>query len=122
MDGKTVARMRLLERTAAELQGQNTYLSDQVLRMSEVVDRAAKASHVDRLLIGALLRWFDADARAEIPIADVDALRVLLAHPPGLSVITTKDVERGLWVVELTENEPVAEESPAPPPSLIVIP
>lgn len=124
MDGHTVARMRLLQRTAAELQTQNTYLSDQVLRMSSEVDKAAKASHVDRLLTSALLRHFTIEGRVELEIAEVDALRLELGTPPGLSVHTTKDPERGVWVIELAANPPSeeVEDVPEEKPKLVVMP
>lgn len=124
MDGKTVARMRLLERTNGELTAQNTYMSAQVLRMNEQMEAARKASQVDRLLTGALLRHFTIEGRVEIAIAEVDALRLELGTPPGLSVHTTKDAEREVWVVELKENPPTddTQETPSERPNLIVVP
>lgn len=124
MDGKTVARMRLLERTNGELTAQNTYMSAQVLRMNEQVETAIKQCHLDRLLTGALLRHFTIEGRVEIAIAEVDALRLELGTPPGLSVHTTKDAEREVWVIELKENPPSDEVEAAPSerPNLIVVP
>jgi hypothetical protein len=104
MDGKTVARLRLAERTAAELQLQNTHLSSEVLRMADKLDQAVRASHIDRLLTAALLNALATNGRAEIPILDVDALRLVMQTPPGAHVFTEKDEARGVWIIELRAN------------------
>lgn len=102
--GESISRLRLAERRAAELQMQNTYLSAQLLEMSELVDRAAKGSHVDRLLTACLIAQFGDDARVEIPIAVVDTIKAWIGTPPGLRVVTAKDDARSVWVISVEEN------------------
>lgn len=106
MDGRTAQRLRLAEKSAAELQIQNTHLSAQVLRMGEAIDRAARASQMDRLLCGALLMAFGDNGVAHIPVPDVDALRLAMATPPGCAIHTRKDEELGIWVIDIKPNPP----------------
>jgi hypothetical protein len=125
MDPRTVSRMKLLERSNMALTAENARLSAKTLEMADRLDQAVKSSHVDRLLAGALIRHFAGRHSVELSIAEVDALRLELGTPPGLSVQTTKDAARGVWVITLQENAPAmdgGDGAASPRPSLIVVP
>lgn len=110
MDGREVQRLRLAERTAAELKTQNTYLSAQVLQMQAAIDQAKRAAAIDRLLTASLLSRFGASAEdaeswtVELEIPLVDDVRVGMSTLPGMHIDTQKDLERGIWVISLRKN------------------
>lgn len=108
MDGRTVQHMRLLEKTTAELKTQNIHLSAQLLEMADQLDKAVKASHVDRLLNAAMLAEFGKECVVHLAIPNVDAMRMLMSQEPGVAIHTSKDLELGVWVIELRENPPAS--------------
>lgn len=110
MDGKTVQRMQSLATSNTELREQNVTLSVRALEMQARIDALVKARAIDNLLNAVLLRSLG--GRLESSIANVDAIRSEISAPPSLTVDVAKDVERGVWVIQLKEGTMQTDDAP----------